>query len=249
MIEATQGLFETPKGVVRIYDVIGGQNTEYLDALLNLYREFFPAYIPVLSKVREKALLPANSDPRFINHQWVAVLEGEPVGFVSFKFAVRHNLGLALSLAVHRAYRSLAWGEYRRFSDFLHTQMMKQQELDSAMGELPPLPGVVAEVEKITGPNDPRVRLHEHYKEYGAVPLPITYHEPDSARNLSTPTEENMHPMQLYIFPVHVRQADDLRSADMLERVINAFLVDHYGLAENHWIVQQARKSIEKAVQ
>lgn len=249
MIEPTQGSFETPQGVVRIYDVMGGKNTEYLEFLLDLYREFFPAYIPVLSKVREKALSPANLDPRFVSHQWVTMLEGNPIGLVSFKFAVRHNLGLALSLAVRPAYRSLAWGEYRRFSNFLHTQMMKQQEIDSVMCGLPPLPGVVAEVEKISGPNDPRARLHEHYKEYGAVPLPITYHEPDSARNLSAPTEENAHPMQLYIFPAHIKQDEDLLDADMLERVITAFLVDHYGLPEDYWIVQQARQSIKNAVQ
>lgn len=249
MSEPTLVSFETPKGNLRIYDVIDSRNSEYLDALVDLYREFFPPYIPVLSRVREKARLPANADPRFIRHQWVAVLEGDPIGFVTFKFAVRHNLGLALSLAVRREYRSLAWGEYRRFSHFLHSQMLKQQEIDSSMCGLPPLPGVVAEVEKITSPNDPRARLHEHYREYDAVALPITYHEPDSARNLSAPTEGNAHPMQLYLFPVHIKQAEDLLSAAMLERVINSFLVDHYGLPEDHWIVQQARQSIEMAVQ
>ncbi len=248
MIEPTQTPFETPKGVVRLYDVINGKNTEYLDALVDLYREFFPVYAPVLSRVREKALLPANADPRFIRHQWVAVLEEEPIGLVSFKFARRQNLGLGLSLAVRPAYRSLAWGEYCRFSHFLNTQMVKQQEIDAAACGLPPLLGVAVEVEKITGPNDPRARLYEHYKEYGFVPLPITYHEPTSARSLSSPAEEIAHPMQLFLLPVHIKEGAAF-SQDILERVIDTFLIEHYGLPQDHWIVQQARESIEKTVQ
>lgn len=31
---------------------------------------------------------------------------------------------------------------------------------------------------------------------------------------------------------------------DALELVIDTLLMDHYGLSEDHWIVQQARKSI-----
>src|SRR5512142_3262906 len=108
MIEPTQTPFETPKGAVRLYDVINGENTDYLYALVDLYREFFPVYAPVLSRVREKALLPANAVPRFIRHQWVAVLAGEPIGLVSFEFARRHNVGLVVSLAVRAAHRSLA---------------------------------------------------------------------------------------------------------------------------------------------
>jgi hypothetical protein len=246
MMEPTKSSFETPKGIVRIYDVIDGKNTEYLDALVDLYREFFPSYIPVLSRVREKAFLPANADPRFIRHQWVAVLEGEPIGLVSFKLSIKQNLGLGLSLAVRPAYRSLAWGDYRRFSHFLNTQMVRQQEIDASLCGLPPLPGIAVEVEMLTGPNDPRARLYEHYKEYGFVLLPITYHEPDSARNLLSPVEANMHPMKLFILPLHINEKTELFSADMLERVINTFLVEHYGLPEDHWIVQQARRSIEK---
>lgn len=248
MNEPTKGSFETPKGIVRIYDVMGGKNTEYLDALLELYREFFPSYIPVLPKVREKALSPVNLDSRFISHQWVAVLEKEPIGLVSFRFETRQNLGLGLSLAIRPAYRSLAWDNYRRFSHFLNTQMVEQQEIDASMCGLPPLLGVAVEVEQLTGPNDPRARLYEHYKEYGFVPLPITYHEPDSARNLLSSTEDNAHPMQLFILPVHIKE-NDIFSVDTLEWVINVFLVEHYGLSQDHWIVQEALKSIEKAVQ
>ncbi len=50
--------------------------------------------------------------------------------------------------------------------------------------------------------------------------------------------------MRLCMLPL--REQDELNPPrrDVLELVIDALLIDHYGLPEDHWIVQQARESI-----
>lgn len=255
MRNSAVNLFETPKGDLHIHDVIDN-NVECLDALQDLYRELFPQYISALPRVRQKALLPANADPRFVRHQWVVLWNGHPAGLASFKFAIQQNVGICLSIAIRPAYRSLAWDDYRRFSHFLIRQMVKQLEVDATLSGSPAPLGLVVEIEMASSAIDlaskkSRQHLLERYREYGFLPLPVAYHEPASVRgngdaqSLSLPVKDGQ-PMHLFMLPLQVGADINLSQYDMLERVIGALLVDHYGLAENHWIVQHARKSIEK---
>ena len=187
MLNINANRFETPQGYLCIHDVVDN-NVECLDALLDLYRELFPQYSAALPRVREKALLPANVDPRCVRHQWVITCNEHPAGLASFKLVLRQNLGICLSIGIRPAYRSMIWQNYHRLSDFLIQQMVKQLEMDASCHGKPPPVGLVVEVETASGTTDPvlkKTRLHlaERYQEYGFVPLPVTYHEPAYVRN------------------------------------------------------------------
>ncbi len=252
MLDLKANCLETSRNYLYIHDVVDN-NVEYLDALLDLYRELFPQYIAALPRVREKATLPANADPRFIRHQWVVTYNDYPAGLVSFKLALRQNLGICLSIGIRPAYRSIVWQGYRRLSDFLIQQMIRQLETDaSSHGNSSPC-GLVVEVETPSGTTDPvlkksRLHLSERYQEYGFLPLPVTYHEPAYVRNYAngqalSQVIENAEPMQLLL--LFLQDMGHL-SPDLLGRVVDALLVDHYGLSEDDRIVQQARESIKK---
>jgi hypothetical protein len=253
MLNPNAKRFETPQGYVCIHDVVDN-HVEFLDALLDLYGELFPQYSAALPRVREKALLPANADPRFIRHQWVITCNEYPAGLASFKLALRQNLGICLSIGIRPAYRSMAWQNYRRFSEFVIQQMIRQLELDAGVHGIPSPAGLVVEVEMAACTTDPVVkksRLHllERYREYGFVPLPVRYHEPAYVRNCdqgqshSQATNEP-EPMQLLL--LFLQDQEHLSYPDLLGRVVDALLVEHYGLSEDDWVVQQARESITR---
>lgn len=251
MLRVNENRFEIPQGHLCIHDVIDN-NVGFLDALLDLYRELFPQYITALPRVREKAFLPANADPRFVRHQWVVTCNGYPAGLASFKLALRQNLGICFSIAIRSAYRSMAWQNYRRFSDFLIQQMIKQLVFDASCHGHPSPLGLVVEVETAASTTDPalkksRLGLLERYQEYGFVPLPVTYHEPahvrtpDIEQSLSQVTK-NAQPMQLLMLFFQGQGCSS--DPNLLGQVVDALLVEHYGIPEDDWIVRQARESI-----
>lgn len=236
--------FATPQGQLHIYDVINNQ-VAHLDALLVLYTELFPQYVSALSQVRERALLPADADPRFIRHQWLLTLNQAPVGLASFGLGLQRGIGFCLSIAIRPIYRRLAWGVYPRFSAFMVRQMVRQLEVDASRSGCPPR-GMVVEID-MADPAKEKSRPHliDRYLEYGFVPLPVTYYEPAFVRNAPASAAQ---PMDLYMLPIHADDCDQpVPCPKLLNDVVDTMLLDHYGLAENDWIVQQARKSIENA--
>ncbi len=248
MITPSVFSFDTPVGKITIYDVING-NVEYLEALLDLYKELFPQYVSALPQIRERAFLPVDVDPRFIRHQWVVVWNECPIGMVSFRYVVQQGVGLCLSIAIRPDYRSLAWDNYRRLSAFLIRQMVKQLEVDAAANGSSALRGLVLEIEMAMS-KKPYLHLLARYEEYGFLPLPIVYYEPSFVRgnvddDLLPATFENAQPMKLYMLPICAHGQVYLLNKKLLNDVIDALLLNHYGLPENHWIVKKARKSIE----
>lgn len=242
--------FEVSEGKLCIHDVIDN-NTDQLNTLLGLYRELFPDYLSALPRVREKAALPVNVDPLFVRHQWAVLWNGAPAGLASFKLAIRQNLGLCFSIGVLPPFRSLTWGGYHRLSHFLIWQMIRQLEQDAAsVGNSLPL-GLVVEVETSATVNDPvlkasRDHLLERYLGYGFVHLPVKYHEPASVRGLSEEAQQKSAPlMHLCMLPLRETDQDTLFKPVTLKMVVDALLLDHYLLPENHWIVKQAYESIE----
>lgn len=230
--------FETPHGELCIYDVIDN-HIDHLDDLLALYEELFPQYISGLSQLRARAAASADVDPRFIRHQWLVTVNGNVAALATFGLSPQRGIGFCLSIGIRPAYRSLTWGSYRRFSEFLIRQMVAQLEVDATRSNSRPPRGLVVELE-MSGPKSAESRRHlfERYREYGFVSLPVTYHEPAFLRHSQAP---NAQPMQLYFLPIH---SD---CTDILHDIVDTLLIDHYGLAEDDWIVQQARKSIEYA--
>lgn len=230
--------FQTPHGELYIYDVIDN-HIDHLNELLALYGELFPQYVSSLSQLHVRAVAPANVDPRFIRHQWLLTMNGDAVALATFGLSFQRGIGFCLSIGIRPAFRSLTWGSYRRFSEFLIRQMVAQLEVDATRSGSRPPRGLVVEIE-MSGPQSDQSRQHllERYREYGFVPLPVTYHEPAFLRHSQA---QNAQPMQLYFLPIHTD------CTDILHDVVDTLLIDHYGLAEDDWIVQQARKSIEYA--
>ena len=228
--------FETHQGQLCIYDVIDN-HLEHLDDLLALYGELFPQYISSLSRLRAQAIAPA--DPRFIRHQWLVKVNGDAAALATFGLALQRGIGFCLSIAIRPAYRSLAWGSYRRLSEFIIRQMVAQLEADATHSGARPPCGLVVEIE-MSGSKSAESRRHllERYQEYGFIHLPVTYHEPAFLRNAPV---QDAQPMQLYFLSIHTD------CANILQNVVDSLLIDHYGLTEDNWIVQQARKSIEHA--
>lgn len=247
--------FKVLDGELCIHDVVNG-HVEYLEALLDLYRELFPQYLAALPGVRDRAFLPADIDPRFVRHQWVVTWNGNPAGLTSFKFAKRQRLGICFSIAVRPKYRPLAWENYARLSDFLIRQMIAQLAVDATTGGLLPPCGLVVEIEVPDSTTDPvakktRLHLRDRYLEYGFSPLPVIYHEPAFVRynadNQScSELSENAEPMQLCMLSFETGKGMYSSQNGMLNAVIDALLVSHYGLSEDHWIVRQTRHSIKK---
>jgi hypothetical protein len=235
--------FATPQGELHIYDVINNQ-VAHLDALLVLYTELFPQYVSALSQVRERALLPADVDPRFIRHQWLVTFNRVPVALASFGLGLQRGIGFCLSIAIRPMYRRLAWGVYPRLSAFMVRQMVRQLEADAARSKCPPR-GMVVEID-MADPAKEKSRPHliDRYREYGFVSLPVAYYEPAFVRNASVGTAQLM---ELYMLPIHADCEQQMPCPKLLNDVVDTMLLDHYGLAENDWIVQQARKSIENA--
>jgi len=252
MLDTNTNRPDTPRSDICIHDVVDGQ-VEFLDALLDLYRELFPQYIAALPRIRARAFLPADVDPRFIRHQWVVTYHDDPAGLVSFKLALRQNLGICLSIGIRPAYRSIVWQGSRRLSNFLIQKMIGQLEIDAASQGNPSPFGLVVEVETPSGTTDPvlkksRLHLSERYQEYGFLPLPVTYHEPACVRNpdngqLLSQVTDDAEPMQLLMLFL---QGQGCISPDLLNRVVDALLVEHYGLPEDDLLVRQARESIKR---
>ncbi len=85
-----------------------------------------------------------------------------------------------------------------------------------------------------------RRRLQARYHEYGFVDLPVTYVEPPTIEG--TPLaggRDDFQRMELALLPMREAPLDPA-DPQMLKQVIFALLVDHYGLSETHWAVQQA---------
>lgn len=248
------GAFQIPGGHLKISDVID-QQVEHLDDLLSLYADLFPKYVSALPRIRQRALLPADVDPRFIRHQWVVYWNDEPAGLVSFRLALNHGLGLCMSIAIRPAYRSVAWGGYKRLSEFLLGQMIRQMDLDASKQDVILL-GVLVEVESPVSANDPSIRmalsnLLARYQEYGFHLLPIDYYEPGFVRvpSVQPPNSDvprDAIPMQLCMRPLADNDKIGLPRVELLNKVIDALLIDHYELDESHWIVQRARASINE---
>jgi len=219
-----------------IHDVTGG-NVDHLDALVGLMEELFPQYIHNLPRVTQRAYQPPDADRRCINHQWLAEVDGNAAGLISFKYVPARNLGLLIYLAVKPAFR-LPWKDIPcRLSEILLISALDQLQIDAqTAGQLAPS-HLAAEVEY--------PELLERYKHYGFVELPVEYYEPPDSyepgtfRSEMEPDFATYRPMYMGIFPARPAFVDPTEG-DLLRDVLLAFYVDHYGLPEDHWTIQRA---------
>ena len=74
---------DIPEDRLTVHEVTGG-NTARLDDLVTVFVELFPQYAHRQFRLRDKAYRPANADPLFIEHQWLAEVDGQAAGMITF---------------------------------------------------------------------------------------------------------------------------------------------------------------------
>lgn len=220
-----------------IHDVIDG-HTEWLEVLIELFTASFPQYAHTAPRLRQKAVLPPNANPNLIAHQWLAEIDSTAVGLLSFKYAPARNLGLALYLAIKLAYRTrLVNGQ--RLSEWLFKSAMEKLTQEARAMRQPTPSGLFMEVES--------EKLVARYRQFGFVELPVEYYEPRFCRARNgigaSVGEEQIEWTRMHLGGLPIGGFDPADPA-MLTNVVLAFMVDHYGLPQNHWAVQRALESI-----
>ncbi len=233
-------MFHNPEIGFEIQDIVDG-NTRYLDDLITLYSRLFPGYERYVAVMRRRAARPSRAVPPFIEHQWLALVNGQPAGMVVFKYNQKRNCGLGLDLGVHPDFRVITYKGHTRLAKLLIDLRHEQLILDaSSLGDPMPI-GSLVEVES------PDVVAQ--FRKYGMQQLPVKYVEPpapEDALELMDRREVDetaYKPMHLGIYPID-RERFDPKDPAQLSDLIRAYLVDHYGLPETHWAVRAALQSI-----
>ena len=218
-----------------LHDLIGG-NVARLDALMAIFAECFPQYAAAAPRLAQKAHRPADANSHFIAHQWLAEVDGQAAGMFSFKYAPGRDLGLAVYLAVRPAWRSLHVDSLP-LSAWLIQSGLRQLAADAAAAERPMPAGLFFEVE----PD----RLVARYREFGFVELPVEYYEPRYAQPRTGPGEPTDAGQVIFqrthfgVFPSD-GAPDNPTGPGVVTSAVLAFMVDHYGLPETHWVVARA---------
>jgi hypothetical protein len=224
---------------VILHDLIGG-NVARLDSLLAIFAECFPQYAAAAPRLAQKAHRPADANPHFIAHQWLAEVGDQAAGMFSFKYAPGRDLGLAVYLAVRLSWRSLCV-DGLQLSTWLIQSGLRQLEADAAAVGRPVPAGLFFEVE----PD----RLVARYREFGFVELPVEYNEPRYTQPRAGPSEPtdgdqvSFQRTHFGVFPIG-GAADNPTGPGVVTNAVLAFMVDHYGLPETHWAVLRALTSL-----
>ncbi len=228
-----------PDARLTIHEVLGGSLHD-LEDLLEVHRELFPRLGHYHPYMRQRAQQPPDADPRWVEHWWLARIEGQAAAIRYFKYVPARQCGLSLGIGVRKPYRTLTFGRYGRFSELLTRTSLEQVEADAQAKGQPVPVGIVAEVEDY---------LLKRYDEYGFVQLPVDYLEPSStpeamaAEGQPEAQAVEFRQIALGVFPLQNSPFDPLDRA-VLRQMVLAFLVDHYELPEDHRVVQRAVDSI-----
>jgi hypothetical protein len=225
-------------GPVAIYELLGAGDPVRLESLLAIYMEQFPQYAHYAPRIRRRASYPADHDPRFVLHYWLVEVDGLPAGIRLFRYVRSRRCGLANALAVIPHFRYVRVNE-ERLSEFIIHACLKQVIADAQACYDLPVYGMVNEVDA--------PQLMAHYRRMGIRELPVQYMEPVFApaddRAPADPPLIVPHPMTLGFLPAPGgdHAADD---REIIGDFVRAFLIDHYGLPEDHALVRQAIRSI-----
>jgi hypothetical protein len=230
------------EGNVAVYDLLGSGDTGRIEAMLGLYERLFPQYQHYVPRMRRRAQFGNQHRQGHIVHYWLVEVDGQPVGLRTFRYVRQRHCGLAHALAVDPSFRKVE-AQGNKLAVFIIYQCLNQILRDAAdLGDPPPL-GIVNEVEPQS--------LMEHYTRNGLVKLSLNYVEPifppeeagrSRAEELSL---VRFSPMQMGFLPnPHVKI--EKYSREIITDFVLAFLVDHYGLPDNHPFVLNVLESIKE---
>lgn len=219
-----------------IHDLVDG-NSRYIEDYLRIYQELFPQYIRYIPVMRRRAEVAVDGSENEKWHQWLLVMEGKPVGIVGFLYNRRRNVGLLMDFAIYPDARKTRVDGYASFSKFILDLAMRQLIDDAQENQIAFPACMAAEVQ--------HPALVKKYEEYGYVKFPVDYFEPpstpelekvgDKIGELSAMDYGKMHvgAFQIPGFPF------DRSDPEIIKTVLGAFLIDHYQLPSDHWLVQK----------
>lgn len=225
---------------VAIYELTGSGDIERIEAMLGLYQRLFPQYRHYVPRMRRRARFKSEHRPGHVVHYWLAEVDGQPAGIRTFRYVHSRSCGLAHALAVDPSFRDTRV-RGKKLSIFMIYECLAQVIRDAAERGDPPPFGMVNEVEP--------EKLMEHYARNGLIQMPLKYVEPifpPEAEGRSRAEELAMtvfSPMHMGFLPnpaVHVERY----TKTMITDFTLAFLVDHYGLPEDHPVVVEVIQNI-----
>jgi hypothetical protein len=226
---------------IAIHDLVGSGDDQKLEAMLGLYARLFPQYRHYVPRMRRRAQLAGENRKGHVVHYWLIEVDGRPAGLRTFRYVHDRRCGLAHALAVEPAFREFMV-EDRRLAVFVIYECLAQVVRDAQeRGDVPVL-GMVNEVE----PD----RLMEHYIRNGLVQLPLNYVEPifppevpgrSRLEELAITRFSHMH---MGFLPNPEAKVTEY-SREMITDFVKAFLVDHYGLPEEHPAILEVIETIK----
>ena len=228
-------------GNVAIYDLLGSGDTQRIEKMLGLYAKLFPQYQHYVPRMRRRSQFGNEHREGHVVHYWLVEVDGQPAALRTFRYIRNRHCGLAHALAVDPAFREMEVGDHR-LAVFIIYECLNQVIQDAKQRGDMPVYGIVNEVE----PN----RLMEHYMRNGLVQLPLRYVEPifpPEAEGRSCGEEQagiRYSPMHIGFLPnpeVNVEKY----SHELICEFTKAFLVDHYGLPEQHPTVLEVLDTID----
>jgi hypothetical protein len=231
---------EMPEIGLTIHEVLGGDECDLQD-LLRLHAELFPHYGYYQPYMQQRAHYPPDADPDLIEHWWLVRIQGEAAGVRFFDYVPRRNCGLGLAIGIRPSFRHAASSPYRRLSELLLMTSRDYLQVDAeAAGQPAPL-GMVSEIEGY---------ILATCVEYGYIELPVDYEEPSIVHNSTVPDrllesqELTFRPITLACLPLDKTKFDPTAPA-MLTEVVNALLIDYYGLTADHPVTRRVLDSIQ----
>jgi hypothetical protein len=218
------------------HEVLGG-SADDLAALLAIHAELFPQYVYYQPYMRQRAPQPPDANPPLVEHWWLIKVDGEPAGVRFFNYSPQRDCGLGLAVGILPAYRRLSVNGYGRLSEAVLFETLAHLRLDAQATSRPEPVGMVSEIEEYIWPR---------CLDYGYVRLSVDYEEPSFVHNalVAETPDVTFRPIGLGCLPTRPDTFDPAAPA-MLANVVRAFLVDHYGLPDDHEAVQRALNSIE----
>ena len=221
----------------RIFELLASGDEVRIEAMLALYSQYFPEYAHYTARMRRRVVFPMDARLGHMAHYWLIEVDGRPMGISTFRYIQKRNCGIGVSVALDSSSRSVMEGD-KRLSAVVISETLKQFAEDQrTMGDSEFL-GMVTEVE--------HRELMEHYKRLGMLELPIHYFEPIFPAQLNghKPGEpESFKPVILGFMPnpeLPLREFDCTSLTDFAL----AFLVEHYGLPNDHQVVKSVIESI-----
>lgn len=225
---------------IAIHELLGSGDSARVETMLALYGKLFPDYEHYVPRMRRRSTLNPDARPGLIAHYWLVEADGKPVGLTTFRYVHARTCGLGISFALLPEARSISV-DGKRLSVFIISRIMDQLLADAKQMGASSFLGMVTEIE--------HVELMNHYKRMGMLELPIKYVEPvfPPENNGRTRDDElklvKFLPVILGFTPNPGIEQTRFDRATLVSFALS-FLVDHYGLPEEHPMVQSVIQSI-----